>query len=647
MNAPVGRLDGERLMPMQADALYNALPGIMIYADPIAEAFPELVAADPDADMVTADSVVRQQGNRARWPGIRDPLGEHHPVAVKLRRALEERPDAIPEPEPAIVTALVALGCVQVACVVSYRGVPVPAGAEQIAYFVVLRFRPLFSPLADPARIYRGNKAYDAANVTDEMQESILLVSTRIHRDNLSVLQQTAPDLFLAIWMREAEAAEQLTASTPCPKLPPCYPRSRLTDPRKCLMIVCDVMGEHERAFEFCHELRFIGGVTRTSVRAALAASSCMTEIYAVADDTHRHVAGGVAHTRSVHPTMNDTAPEPGSNATFEATRAAFDSSKVYADRYRHVIWIAGDMPVRFFLGVEPSMLIPVALIQMRETVVGHEGEFWLGRRGKQDLYKGLLATRLMTLAVIITSNICLPTAKAMTHDDGMLLPTAWLRQNVAPRVRNPKLEDELAEAASTQDDHELHDSATTKVPRPTKAVGDSDDFKNSYDGAKHRAKLCSAAIGEPGWTRGFRPDAWRQPLAEVEFLRDCCRYTRFNPKYVPVREQWNRVAAASGPIVGQQKTVVDVRTGLPRQHLKERVEDLFRRWFDPLQVAEGVKGREQSDAWLRREAFIREIAPLLPALIAITDDPYLNERFWIDRKSARVRIAVQGAWNV
>ncbi len=329
----------------------------------------------------------------------------------------------------------------------------------------MLRLPALFGPFADPARVWRGDTAYDAVNVTDEMQESILLVSTRIHRDNLVLL-------------------------------------------------------------------------------------------------------------------------------------------------------------------------------------IAHEGQFWLGARGRLDPFKGNFATRLMSLAVIGASTICVPTARAMMHDDGLLLDSLWLRRDVAPLVRNPALEDGLAKAEKRRDDVNIHDAAVTKVPRPACALGDSETFKSGYAGACHRAKLCSAPVGKPGWPQGFRPDAWRQPLAEVEFLRSCCRYVRYDEKHVPARDRWNRIAAASGPVIGPPKTAIDVRTGLPRQHMLERVQDLFRPWFDRLQVAEETKGAEGSDAWLRREALIREIVLLLPALSAITDDPYLNERFWVDRTAAKVKIAVQGAWQ-
>lgn len=593
MSAHVKIEYGERATPVQLDALYNAFAGITIYADPLSEALPALVAADPDLGMVTDGSRERERSIGARWPGVRDALHASHPVAALLRAALAERPDAVPLPDPDTVSELTSLGCVATGKIVSFNGVPVPAGEAQTAYYIVLRYRALFSPLADPARIYQGDVAYDAAHVTDEMQQSILLVSTRIHRDNLVKLQQTAPGLFLAIWMREAEQAEALVRFTRPSDLPPCYPRSRFTDQRKCLMIVSDAMHEFERTFDLMHALRFIGGVTRTSVRRALESSTCMTDIYAVASETNCHVAAGVAHVRSLHPSMNAQSPEAGDDAVFASTKHAFDSSRVYADRYRHVTWIAGDMPVRFFLGIEPTMLVPVALIQMRETMVRHEGKFWLGARGKQDGFAGLFATRLMSLAIIITSNICLPTARAMTHDDGLLLPTAWTRRNVAPLISNPIMAAPLSAAARRADETVLHDASTTRAAVPRQASGDRDDFKNSYAGASHRASLCSSVVGQPGWTQGFRQDAWRQPDAEIDFLRDCCRYVLFDAGQATIRDGWNRITGASAPPSGPSKTVTDVSTGLPRQHPLECVQDWLRDWFDPLQVP-SVKDAEK-----------------------------------------------------
>jgi hypothetical protein len=128
-----GPICGEGATPAQLDALYGAFPGITIYADPVAKSLSGLAASDPDAALVCDDTRVREQTIRGRWAGIRDPLGEHHPIAVRLRSKLKQRPEAVPEPEPAIAGALEALGCVRVGRIVTFRGVPVPAGEAQTA----------------------------------------------------------------------------------------------------------------------------------------------------------------------------------------------------------------------------------------------------------------------------------------------------------------------------------------------------------------------------------------------------------------------------------------------------------------------------------------------------------------------------------
>lgn len=252
-----------------------------------------------------------------------------------------------------------------------------------------------------------------------------------------------------------------------------------------------------------------------------------------------------------------------------------------------------------------------------------------------------------MHLAIIISSNICVPTARAMVgDDDGLRLDSIWLRQEIPPLVRNPIMQEALDAEASRRDDEQLHDPATTKAMPLSVASGDSDAFKNSYAEARGRARLCSKPPGQAGWTQGFRPDAWRQPFAELDFLRDCCRYVQYDAKLVVKRDRWNNVTGRKKMSDGRPVTAADVHTGLPREHPLIRVQEVFRQQFRRLQVAELVRGAETSDAWALRETFIREVAPLLSALSPITDDPHLHERFWIDRKSPDVRIAVEGAWN-
>lgn len=643
---------GGRLTPALADALVAGFPGIAVLAE---QARKDLrgaagLADDPDGAVVTAATLGTALQDTARWPGIRDAVTAAHPVAVNLRAALAATPDAIPEPDSDIVDLLEKEpGFAISGRVVTIDDVPVPAGAEQTAYFVILRYRPMFSPFADPARLYRGDLAYDAVNVTDELQESVLLVSTAIYRDHLLLLQRNASALYLAIWFRHTDMLDDLVAAMPAELLPPPYGRSQFSDRRKCLLIATDIMMEWERVFELQHALRSIGGVTRDSVKAALLGASSMSGIRAISTATGRHIAGAVAHARVIHPTMNKRAATDQSDAVFGAVAAGFDNSRVYGRQYRRVRWVAGEMPTRFFLGIEPTMLVPVALIQMQDTLVRREHKFWAGERGAGINDAGTLASRIMSLAVIVVGNICPATARAMmpVSDDGMLRDRAWMQAAIAPLIRNAKMEEELLAAAKRRDDDSLHDPASTRARVPANVAGDRETFKNTYAEARKRADKCAKPAPQPGWTQGFRQDAWRQPLAETGFLRDCCRYIRYKKELVPREDQWRAVLDARGRAGHDLKALATIHTGLPQQHLLEHVQEMFRPQFDRLQVAELVRGAESTEAFLLRAALIRVISRALAGLSPITDDPALSERFWVKLDSDDVRIAVHGAWNM
>lgn len=663
VNGHGGSIKGERATPPWSEALFEAFPGVAIFGDRVTARLNEddlpchgtvlgrdgdgSAGADEDNNLVSKNALARALAARTRWPGVRDPLDKQHDVALALLTALERTPGAIPDPDPMIVSALLKLGCTVEGRIVSCRGVPIPAGAAQVAYFIVLRWRPLFSPLADPARIYRGNKGYDSRHVTDEVQASILLVSTDFYRQSLVSLQENHPNLFVAVWMREVEEVERIAAQAQVETLPPSYSRTRLNR-RRCLLIAFDLMSEHERAFEILTALSFYGGVTREGMsrKSALLCCTTMTAVRAVNENTRRHFAAGAAHLRTVHPTMNEKRAARGVHPVFEAVKSSFEQSAIYIKPHHPVTMILGELPTRYFLGVEPARLIPVMLIHMRETMARLESLFWLSPRKAQDTVGGCLETRSMSLSIIITSNICVPTARAMMRDDGLLLDSLWLRQQVGPLVSNPGMEAEVATAAKLKDDETLHDLATIKIVIPASTSKDDANFKNSCGKARHRAGLCSSPAGKPGWTQGFRPEAWRQPRAELSFLRNCSTYVRFDARHTSTCDEWNREAGRHSTKAGRRMTAADLHTGLPRHHPVENVHDRFRPWLDSLQVANVVTDVKTSEQWRRRETFLIEIALMLPALCAITDDPQLHEHFWVDRESRNVRLAREGAWN-
>ena len=649
-----GPVYADRATAADLDAEVAGFGGINVFADQVKGKVPgTLLIGDPEADMVTAATLARCIGDTTRWAGLRDAVTAVHPVAINLRIKLIARPDAVPVPNPIVVALLREQpGFAIDGRVVTVNGVPIPAGDEQTAYFVVLRYRPLYGPSADPARIYTGDLAYDAAHVTDDLQASLLLVSTATHRDNLITLQREFTALYIAIWLRQVEAIDRLIAAIPdkeVSKLPLPYARSRHTNRRKCLLIATDLPMEWERVFDLQTAVRVNHGVTRASVKAALAGTSSMTEIYAIATQTSRHVAGAVAHARVLHSTMNREAADADNEHVFAKVADAFrpSNSAAHRDGRSRITWVAGGAPVRFFIGLEPRMLTPVAILHMYDTVARHEGEFWNGKRGTGINAGGPFATRLMSLGIILTSHIDMPTARAMAGDNGRSPGWWWLKNKLVPLVRNPKLVDKINTANKLRDDDQgIDDPAATQIIIPTQAAGNRDLFKNAYGNVRYLADKCSRPIGEPGWTQGFRQDAWRQPQAEVDFLRDCTRYVRFKKKLVPREQAWRAMLDKHGRVGQGVEALATIRTGLSQQHLVERVHDFHRDLFDRLQVAESVKGASSTEACILRETLIRVAAPMLAALSPITDDPHLWERFWIDLNSDEVKIAVHGAWN-
>ena len=640
--------EGEQMPAGVAEPLARAFPGTMVVGHRALARLPEQerkAALDNDDDAgLLSDATLNQANLAMRWPGVRDPLTVTHPVTEALAAKLAGLGEKVPAPDQQVVDRLGAVdGFARTGPIVTIHGVPVPAGVLQTALFVVLRWRPLFSPLTDPVRIYTGETAYDAAHVTDEMQAAFLLVTTAVYRDQLIKLQVWAPHLFVAIWMREFDVAEHLVTTIADTLLPQPYPRSRL-DRRECLMVSASLMSEHERGFELLDALKFEGGVTKASIKQALKACSSMTGVYAGGDATHRHLAGSVVHVRVLHPTMNTHPARDRGDVVFESAKHGIEQAELHATQAQRVTPVAGQKPARFFLGVEPVKLLPVQLIQMHENVVRHEGEFWLRDRGDgATITEEHLGGKVMKLATIVTSWICPYTAAAMLGDKKNDPTTElWKRRFIRPLISNPKMEFDLAEAARREEDRKLFHPSATKVPVVRFTDDDRDLFKYPYEQARRRAEACSKPIGQPGWTQGFRFDAWRHRDAEIAFLRQCCEYVQYDPNLDPAKRAPGQQVQGSRQKGVKAKKEVD----LPTQHLLERIQDFFRVQFDRLQIPRLTKGHENRADSRLLEALLREIALLLPALSPITDDPNHFERIWADVDAPGVRSRVDDDWN-
>lgn len=278
-----------------------------------------------------------------------------------------------------------------------------------------------------------------------------------------------------------------------------------------------------------------------------------------------------------------------------------------------------------------------------------YENGFWL--RGKRDNVPDTDDERralVVELAVVITGNICLPTARSMlppgTTD--MVLAARgtprsdkeWREAVIPTLIRNPALADQVEALAY---------KTGIAWPVPDNADCDRPRHSSPYDRAMKRA-LGLKALDQPGWTQGFLFEAWLRPNAELAFLRKCCRYIRYDQTQADKRDAWNATLAQVAHRDGRPVTATDIATGLPRQNPVERIQDLFRDPFDRMQVADGASDRALTTARQRawREAVIAEVAALLPAVSPITLDPQLAERWWRDLDEDLVSIATGGAWN-
>ena len=649
---------GEELGRARASSLIYPFRGVQVFADRLGNDIGACFAggADPDADMVPAAEMQRAANDAIRLAGLRDILVVGHPIVADLAAKLAADRDLIPVPENEVVEQLKALD--GYACdgkVITIHGVPVPAGRQQTDYYVVLRWRPLYSPCAlphliysrDPAKVRPADRAalgiadgedaefihlidYDARHVTDETQASLLVVSTAIHRDNLVALQRSNPGLFVALWRRDIDQAWRLGRKMRNRDLPESNPNSRIRSRLRRLIYGTALMSEFERLFEIIATLKADLGVTRDGVRALLLGTSALTGVALV--ETEDFIAGATAHIRALHPTMDPcTTDEP------DRIAAAFGGSPLFRSRFHAIRHVAGAMPVRYFLGVEPGMLALVALVHMIEDVKRQEGDHrqpgrsGLGTDDRQD-------TASVELAVLITSNICLPTARTILQREAKLggSDDGWALAIVPTLIENPRLRDQVEAMAH---------KAEIAWPVPGNANCDRKRRASPYEQAVRRARLCAFPVGQTGWTQGFRLDAWLRPDAELAFLRNCCRFIQYDPAQAAKRdahlaEHFPDSTDATGDAMASD-------VALPRQHPLEHIQDLFRPFFNRLQVAGMAADRASalSRAW--REAVIREVAPLLAAVSPITVDPYLNERMLAPPTTAEQQLAREVFWNI
>lgn len=135
------------------------------------------------------------------------------------------------------------------------------------------------------------------------------------------------------------------------------------------------------------------------------------------------------------------------------------------------------------------------------------------------------------------------------------------------------------------------------------------------------------------------------RPDAELDFLRRCCDYPAYNPDGQTAATK-RLAATVAHPFPKFSGSATTTFTGLPREHPLEAVHKRMRPFFDRVFVPHLMGEFYRSRAIRDRDIFVAAVAKLLPAVTAITLDPYLHEQIIYPPEDHLVQFAIEGAWQ-
>ena len=138
-----------------------------------------------------------------RFAGMRTVWNALDPEVARFKTELQK--NQVPPPCELIIEQLRSVGQVKrIGDIVILDGVPVPAGPEQVASFVTLRWRWLVIP---PGML----SAKSEVKIADASLKLLFGYSTKDHIENLVNLQGQHLKLFHAVWIRDLQAVEDIT----------------------------------------------------------------------------------------------------------------------------------------------------------------------------------------------------------------------------------------------------------------------------------------------------------------------------------------------------------------------------------------------------------------------------------------------------
>ncbi len=624
-----------------ASSQFGALAASMVQREPL------LDLDNEPFDHATLTALISMDG---RLPGMRDQLTSWHPLTLALIARLKFHEDQLAEPDDLMAEQFSVYGKIERTGKIYFLdGVPFPAGRNQMSLFICLRWRPLFHPYAGIGRVYQNDPAYDRLFATDSLQEAILGISTKKYRDQMADIYEDAPELFIALWLRCIQEAENIVHKNAdfekgTSKIFAAPMKGGLGEQ---LLIASSIMGEWERLFEIADVLKVAHRVTVEAVRKALDAATSWSSILQRTDEIGRFLQGCALHIRANHRSMNVKQFDGAGSCTLTLVREALENSLAFQKRYKRVESINGERPLRFFNGVELAKFIPAMLEQMHENLMLHQKD-----GGSVSLVHRKFVERSrkqMLLGIVVTSSICLRTARQMAKaleakQAGEKRSDAELRRSEARKLNASKWASRYVTAIiigpEMLDPEKVHDAATyqllAKLLKDDTGALDNihgitvrlgQAFKNKTGDIKLVAAECTPAIGHYGWTMGARFEAWFKPDAEIEFLRKCIKPVMYRQDLDDEAKCWERTLSKRARKTGVALNRVVGHIGLPIAHPLMEVHGDNPDIFQPLQFTHKIGSATMSRWWMMSESCVREAALRMAAMSPTSDDPWLNER--------------------
>lgn len=504
---------------------------------------PDAVPAHARAEIAQAAGapyihVIGNEMRRAGWtadrlPGTRDPAGDDHPIWERLRTtALTWEPSADAK-------RLAAL-----------RG---PECIETLLRACIYRMAPIIGPRAALDRLYRdadGRICFaddyhgareDADHCPGELMRQLLDVTFLDWVATLERLMTAWPEMFAAVWNRDALGVDRLIGQRALPPMPFLRQCKNRTERFRALIAI---FWELERLFELLHAIGGASRVTISTLRATLGSTSSLAAAIGAGTRTAHYATGAWCHRFSLaqlfdrgadpdhaaeHPHKalrkdgDALAMDEAAGSVSQAALDLIDGSFCTAppvtvdQRLRPV---EGERPAHFFAGRDVRTLAVLFLLEVRQFLGSNQG----GRgKGASRFFDVTIDGAIGRLATIITSRICPATASAMLSE----VEASWRKKNCAVHILFADL---VANPAAWQALYIGPGVKPSGIARRSEALGDKVLASLVRGVDKDNSRFVVNDAGRLGHSLCFRPGAWFDRHSEASML--IARWREADPRY-------------------------------------------------------------------------------------------------------------------